>query len=83
MSEDRALTVRQVAERLQLGIQRVYSLIHSGKLTGRRLGGSIRVLPLDLATYLDAASIRPVDVPAAARPRGVRLRRHSYFPAIA
>lgn len=68
--QDRALTPNEVAERLGISRQQVYTLIHGGKLTGRRVGlgiANIRVMESDLAAFLDA-SIIVAERPGARHP---------------
>lgn len=54
------LTVRQIAERLQVSVGSVYTLINSGRLKASRIGrnsGSLRILDSDLAAYLDSCTV--------------------------
>jgi excisionase family DNA binding protein len=54
VSEERWLTVAQVAEILQLGLTTVYSEIRSGRLRAAHVGGggrTIRIPPSSLAEY--------------------------------
>jgi len=48
----RLLRVSEVAERLQLAKPTVYRLVRSGALPGVRVGGSVRVDPVELARFL-------------------------------
>jgi excisionase family DNA binding protein len=62
MSENTALTPREVATRLGVSVPTVYRLIHSGQLEAKRIGvntGVLRVLESDLLLYLDKCTIRP------------------------
>lgn len=81
MSDIQALTVKQVAERLAVGVQVVYKLIHGGQLVGRRVGGNIRVLESDLLLYLDAQAIRPqLKAPPVVQSRLPLGKKWKYFP---
>lgn len=51
------LTVPQVAQRLAVDQSTVRRLIQRGKLTGRKLGGCVRVREEDLAAYIEASEI--------------------------
>lgn len=54
------LSVKQVAERLNLSRQCVYALIDSGEIPAHRFGvgrGTIRVSAEDLNTYVDSARL--------------------------
>lgn len=89
--QDRALTPSEVAKRLGISRQQVYTLIHSGKLTGRRVGlgiANIRVMESDLTAFLAASiivaerlgtrqpALRPAD--SARRAEQLRLTK-DYF----
>jgi excisionase family DNA binding protein len=64
------LTVRQVAQRLALDDSTVRRLIQRGKLTGRKLGGCVRVREEDLEAYLEASKITAATpTPTPPRPR--------------
>ncbi len=52
------LTIKQVAEALQLSTSKVYELVSSGRLEGYRIAGSLRVGEDDLKQYLEACRIR-------------------------
>jgi excisionase family DNA binding protein len=57
MTEDRLLTLEQVAEYLQVHRDTVYTLLRSGRLKGFQLGGrkaSWRIGQDDLREFLDA-----------------------------
>lgn len=61
MSE-KALTCQEVAERLAISRQQVYTLVHSGKLVGRRVGkgiSNIRIMESDLQLFLEDSRIVP------------------------
>lgn len=69
------LTVKQVAEQLQMSPTSVYDLIARGRLVVLRLGprgGAIRVRGEDLEAYL--SSCRSGQLPVTIRPRRARLR---------
>jgi excisionase family DNA binding protein len=56
------LTVRQVAERLQVSQAAVYDLCRERRLAHFRVGlrrGAIRVNEEDLAAFISAATVRP------------------------
>lgn len=84
MSDIQALTVKQVAERLAVGVQVVYKLIHGGQLVGRRIGGNIRVLESDLLLYLNAQVIQPAGGTPSPQPAVKSKlplgRKWKYFP---
>lgn len=68
---ERALTVKQVAEKLSLTVPRVFTLIFNGSLIARRIGKDrgdpVRVLPQDPADYIERAKqpgkIKPAVLP--------------------
>lgn len=65
--EGSMLTVKQVAERLQISAQSVYALVQRGDIVVHRIGcgrGSIRISEEDLASFVEATRSR--SVPAAA-----------------
>jgi excisionase family DNA binding protein len=69
------LTVKQVAERLQVSSSAVYQLLDAGRLACHRIGtgrGAIRVSESDLESFL-AACRQERQEPMAAAPR-VKLR---------
>ncbi|SRR5579871_2857583 len=85
--EDRGLTPQDVADRLKISRGQVYSLVHSGKLKGRRVGfgiANIRILESDLAAFLDAALIEPPESTRAViktcRPRRLDPAEELYGP---
>ena len=53
MSEDKLLTLQQVADRLQVSMSTVRRLIDAGKLKTVRIGRNLRVRPDDLKTYIE------------------------------
>jgi excisionase family DNA binding protein len=58
---ERLLTVKEVAERLQLSTSAVYELTDAGLLRSLRLGvgrGAVRIRPADLEAYLGEAESR-------------------------
>lgn len=46
------LTVRQVADALQVGINRAYELCRSGELPSFKIGNSVRVAKTDLEAFI-------------------------------
>lgn len=50
---DQLLTLRQVADRLQVSMSTVRRLVDAGKLKTVRIGRSHRVRPEDLDTYIE------------------------------
>lgn len=67
------LTVKQVAEQLNLTAQLIYQLIQSGKLPVHRFGngrGTIRISQEDLNQFIDSCRqvASPRDVPRVTRP---------------
>src|SRR5689334_18637384 len=65
----RAYSVRQVAERLDLSVSRVWELIRGGELRSFKVGGSRRVDPSDLAEFLQAQRRRAVSPAPARQPK--------------
>lgn len=58
--DHRLLTVPQVAERLQLSVALVYSMVSAGSLPALRVGngrGSIRFREQDVQDYLDDCAV--------------------------
>lgn len=51
---ERLLTVRQVAEKLQVSTATVYKLVNGGELAHLRVANAIRVAPSDLASFIAA-----------------------------
>lgn len=76
------LTVRDVAEQLQLSIASVYLMIRRGALIAHRLGGrngAIRIRPEDLDLCLVSAeqtivSQKPKQAPPRVKLKHIRLR---------
>jgi excisionase family DNA binding protein len=56
---ERLLTVREVAYRLNISPSTCYALLKRGEIRCHRIGGSRRVHPRDLATYLVSSVERP------------------------
>jgi len=54
MSQDQLLTLRQVADRLQVSMSTVRRLVDAGELRTVRIGRNLRVRPEDLKAYIDA-----------------------------
>ena len=52
-SEDRLLTVREVAARMRVSNMTVYRLIQAGDLRATRVGRSYRLRQADIDSYLD------------------------------
>jgi excisionase family DNA binding protein len=69
--QDRLLTVRQVAARLEVSTATVYALIARGELAHLRVSNAIRVARLDLAAYVTAAR-RKLRSKTSTRPASVR-----------
>jgi excisionase family DNA binding protein len=53
------LTIRQVAEQLQVSTRKVRQLAATGELVVHRIGGSLRISEDDLATYLNRCREKP------------------------
>ena len=53
-TDDRLLTVQEVATRMRVSTMTVYRLIKSGELRAARIGKSYRVLESDVDAYLAA-----------------------------
>ncbi|MFC1903775.1 helix-turn-helix domain-containing protein [Chloroflexota bacterium] len=51
-------TPEQVAEILQVHVLTIYSYIRRGKIDAIRLGRSYRVIPEDLAQFIEASRIK-------------------------
>jgi excisionase family DNA binding protein len=47
------LRVKQVAERLNLSVSKIYELVESGELPHHRFGGAIRVSEEQIAEYMN------------------------------
>jgi excisionase family DNA binding protein len=65
------LTVKQVAERLNVSLSTVYGLVSHGKLRARRIGtgrGAIRVSEDALQQYLDASVSEATHAASTAAP---------------
>ena len=61
------LTVKQVAERLQISVAMVYLLCNRGKLAYVRVGvgrGTIRIREEDLAAFVESSQVQPHRPPA-------------------
>lgn len=59
MTEDRLLTVREVAEIFRVSTMTVYRLLEEGELCGLRIGSSWRIRTSKVESYLRAqAEIR-------------------------
>jgi len=57
-SNNNLLTPEQVADILQVHVLTVYSYIRQGKLEAVRLGRSYRILPEDLALFIESNRIK-------------------------
>jgi excisionase family DNA binding protein len=53
------LTVREVADRLNISLATCYALLNRGELPSLRIGGSRRVRPRDLALFVASSVERP------------------------
>lgn len=70
------LTVKQVAERLQVSASTVYALCEKGEVPHRRIGlgrGRIRIAESDLQEYLDRKKVGGRKEAPAPRPKPVKL----------
>jgi excisionase family DNA binding protein len=67
------LTVKQLAERLNISADKVYGLVGAGKIEHHKIGGAIRITEAQLAAYLESTR-QPVREPTR-RP----LRRPTKF----
>jgi excisionase family DNA binding protein len=56
-SEDRLLTVQEVAERMRVSNMTVYRLIQAGDLRATRVGRSYRLREGDVETYLSRSAV--------------------------
>jgi excisionase family DNA binding protein len=56
-SEDRLLTVREVAARLRVSNMTVYRLIQAGDLQATRVGRSYRLRQGDVEAYLSRSAV--------------------------
>ena len=54
------LTVEQVAEILQLNILTVYKFVRQGKLDAVCLGRNYRIMPDDLAVFIESSRVKVV-----------------------
>jgi excisionase family DNA binding protein len=75
------LTVKQVAERLNIAPQSVYQLIQAGKLPVHRFGagrGTIRISQADLDQFIESCRqvASPRDVPRVSRPARQQPLKH-------
>lgn len=71
------MTVREVAERLQLAVPTIYQMIKLGVLPARRLGprrGKIVLDPADVERYWEEAKGDPVTTLAPLRHLKIRRR---------
>jgi len=69
------LTIKQVAEKLNVSISLAYALVGRGMLASHRIGpnrGAIRVHEADLAAYLDSTRCRPTN--ERTKPRRKKLK---------
>lgn len=80
LKENRAvLTVRDVARRLNVSAQNVFTLVEAGKLVCHRIGlgrGAIGISEGDLALFLEQARQEPSKASASS---WERLIRHWFF----
>ncbi len=63
MTDDRLLTVPQVAERLQVNERTVSLWLRKGHLRGFKIGKEWRVSAADLGNFLEASANKPMDKP--------------------
>ncbi len=59
MKTERFYTVRTLAERLAVQPLTIYRLVQSGKLTGFRIGRSLRFDPDEVQAFLDSVRVGP------------------------
>jgi excisionase family DNA binding protein len=52
--DPRLLTIAQAAERLGLSRSKLYELIAAGEISTVRIGRSRRIIPDDLASFIDS-----------------------------
>ena len=63
MTDDRLLTVSQVAERLQMNERTVVLWLRNGHLRGFKIVKEWRVSELDLYAFIEASANKPSDSP--------------------
>jgi excisionase family DNA binding protein len=51
-AQEQALTAKEAAGRLKVGLKKVYQLCESGELKHHRVGKSIRILPEDVDRFI-------------------------------
>ena len=56
---DQIFTVSEAAERLKISTRTLYELARTGQITYRKVGGSYRFLPEDLAGILTLRPAKP------------------------
>ena len=52
MTEDRLLTLKEIASKLNISLRSVYRLINKGEIPAKRVGGLWRVDPVKFEVYL-------------------------------
>ena len=60
-NNDNLLTPEQVAAILQVHVLTIYSYIRRGKLDAVRLGRSYRIIPRDLARFIESNRIKKIN----------------------
>lgn len=81
LSAPHFLTVKQVAEILQLSRSKVYQLIESGKLHSHKIEGSIRVAAEDLSAYLAQCRVTSAKQITPKKAPRVRLKHITLKPS--
>ena len=76
MSEENALTVEDVAERLHVSKSGVYALIKNGGIGFYKVGRKIRFAESDVRDYIEKSK---TNARGDARPQTIALREDQYF----
>lgn len=77
-------TIAEVAFCLHVSTRTVRRMVASGELPASKVGGSVRVDPADLSSYLNTAKIEPSKKQARRRWKGIevtpqKLAARAYF----
>ncbi len=75
------LSVRAVAERLNVSQKTVYKLIDQRKLGSLKIGGAVRVRPDALEAFLTATERPVVEQPTSDTPQPARKRPSTVSPS--
>lgn len=67
------LTVSEASKLLKLSKSKIYDLCSTGKLPAVKIGGSVRIIADELATFLDTNRVKAEGTPPRPRPRLKRL----------